>query len=405
MTETTSKKAANLMAEKAYITGEVLKWARKTANISIEDAAKRVKVSPERLLAWENSSDYPTISQGKTLSKLYRRAFSIFFLPEAPLDFLPLQDFRRPGAKELDTASIFLIREIQEKQEWLRDYFEESGELELDFVGKFSLKDQPEIVANDMLSTLGILPGEYDKEPLQVWIEKAESVGIFISRTSYIHSKMIIDQEVLQGFAIADQYAPFIFVNSRDWKAAQLFTLVHELAHIWIAKSGISNEVEEGLAGKVRTKAHPVEVFCNRIAANALMPEQVMKNINQNLWQSETSIYKLAQQLGVSSLSLLIRAVHRQSINFSEYEVLKHKAEQAYHLFVQKERHKKLLQAAKKGGGPSVYRLRLNRNGKEFTKVVLDSYRSGAISPSVASGLLSTSSNKFVKFEKLLVNV
>ena len=100
------------MSEKAFITSEILKWARETARISIEDAAKKVSVSPERLLTWENGNDYPTIRQAKILAKSYRRPLSLFFLPEIPKDFQPLQDFRRNDSKKLDTASLFIIRDI-----------------------------------------------------------------------------------------------------------------------------------------------------------------------------------------------------------------------------------------------------------------------------------------------------
>ena len=94
------------MADKAFITSEILKWARESARISVEDAAKKVLVSPERYLTWENGNDFPTIRQAQILAKSFRRPFSLFFLTEIPKDFQPLQDYRRDDSKKLDTASL-----------------------------------------------------------------------------------------------------------------------------------------------------------------------------------------------------------------------------------------------------------------------------------------------------------
>src|SRR5690554_7492809 len=139
------------MADKAFITSEILKWARESANISVEDAAKKVSVSPERYLTWENGIDFPTIRQAQILAKSFRRPFSLFFLPEIPKDFQPLQDYRRDDAQKLDTASLFIIRDVQEKQNWISELYEEIGEDKLPFVGKYSINDNPEIVAKDIL--------------------------------------------------------------------------------------------------------------------------------------------------------------------------------------------------------------------------------------------------------------
>src|SRR5690606_41800124 len=106
------------MAEIAYITPKVLKWARTTAKISLEDAAKKLKISEERLAAWEDpdSKDRPTIRQAEILARAYRRPFALLFLPDIPRDFQPLHDFRRTGSKELTTSADFLIREVRQKQ-------------------------------------------------------------------------------------------------------------------------------------------------------------------------------------------------------------------------------------------------------------------------------------------------
>src|SRR5690554_912511 len=248
------------MADKAYITPNVLKWARESARMTEETAAAKVSVKVDRLKEWEAGTSQPTIKQAQTLAKAYKRPFALFFLPEIPRDFQPLQDFRKSGSKSLTTSSIFIIREIQQKQAWISDVYSENQEEKLDFVGRFSIEDDPQSVAKDILDTLKINPALYKTDnPIKEWIDAAESNGIFVSRTSFIHSRLKLDSEELQGFAIADAHAPFVFVNSDDWNAPQLFTLVHELAHVWIAESGISNEIEPQLRNK--HKSHPVELF------------------------------------------------------------------------------------------------------------------------------------------------
>ncbi len=230
------------MADKAYITPNVLKWARETAKMSVETAASKVAVSADKLKEWEEGISQPTIKQAQVLAKAYRRPFALLFLPNVPRDFMPLQDFRKKGSKSLSTASVFIIREIQQKQAWISNINEENRDAKRPFVGKYSIKDSSARVANDILNTLKIDPPNYKSDNIiKEWISAAEQIGIYVSRTSFIHSRLTLDSEEIQGFAIADSYAPFVFVNSDDWNAPQLFTLVHELAHIWIAETGISN--------------------------------------------------------------------------------------------------------------------------------------------------------------------
>jgi Zn-dependent peptidase ImmA (M78 family) len=393
------------MAEKAYITPNVLKWARESARMTEETAAAKLpKLTVEKLKEWENGISQPTIRQAQILAKAYKRPFALFFLPEVPRDFQPLQDFRKSGSKELTTSSIFIIREIQQKQAWISEVYSENNEEKLPFVGKFSVKSNPKDVANDILVTLSINPAKYKTDnPIREWINAAESNGIFVSRTSFIHSKMKLDSDELQGFAIADHFAPFVFVNSDDWNAPQLFTLVHELAHIWIAATGISNEIEPEISN--RDKFNPIELFCNEVAANALIPGEIMLSIDSSVFKNSQDIFKTAKNLGVSSFAFLVRALNLQLVSDTEYKVLKRQAVIEYQIFLKKEAEKKAaikLKQKEKPGGPNPYLLRLNKNSRLFTQVVLDALRSGFVQPTQASFLLGTPSNNFHKLEAQL---
>src|ERR1051325_2111964 len=140
------------MADKAYITPKVLKWARESARMPLETAALKVPVDPDKLTEWEEGLSQPTIRQAEILAKAYRRPFALFFLPEIPRDFQPLQDFRRNTSKPLSTGSIFIIREIQQKQNWISFLNRENNEEPLSFIGNFSIASSPREVAKDILT-------------------------------------------------------------------------------------------------------------------------------------------------------------------------------------------------------------------------------------------------------------
>ncbi|MBU0560540.1 MAG: ImmA/IrrE family metallo-endopeptidase [Bacteroidetes bacterium] len=387
------------MADKAYITAKVFKWARESAKMTEEIAAYKIAVSVDKLRDWETGESFPTIRQAQNLAKAYKRPFALFFLPDIPNDFQPLQDFRKTGSKELSTSSVFIIREIQQKQAWISEINEDNNENTAPFVGRFSLKDNPIKVAQDILDTLNINPLNYKTNyPILEWIDKAESNGVFISRTSFIHSRLKLDSSEIQGFAIADNYAPFVFINSDDWNAPQLFTLVHELAHIWIAETGISNDLEPSI--KNAEDYNPVELFCNEVAANSLMPKEYIESLDKKAFVNAKEVFKNAKLIGVSSFALLVRALNLNLLSLNSYKKLKIETDHEYNEFLKREAEKKARQKEKKkSGGPNYFLLQLNRNSRLFTQTVLDAFRGGYIEPTQASNLLNVKVNKFPKLE------
>lgn len=389
------------MADKAYITPKLLKWARETAKVSEENAASKVNVTAEKITEWESGLSQPTIRQAQILAKAYRRPFAIFFLDEIPKDFFPLQDFRKDRSKELSTASIFIIREIQQKQTWISNVLKENNEEPLAFVGKFNLQSDPNVVAKDILQTLNIDPTNYQNDnPMKTWIESSEKNGIFISRSSFIHSRMKLDSDEIQGFAIADRFAPFVFINTENWDSAQLFTLVHELAHIWIAQTGISNGIEQ--IENFSQDVNSIEIFCNKVAAAALIPMEYLSHYSIHEFSDTRELFNISKSLGVSSISVLYRAKNLHLIPHSQFTTLRQKAEIEYFQLLKRLQEKKIEQKLKqkeKPGGPNPYLLRLNKNSKLFTQVVLDFVRSGFVQPSQASFLLGTPATSLNKLE------
>ena len=390
------------MADKADITPKVLRWARESARIAEDEAAAKVHVPVERLREWESGISQPTIRQAQDLAKAYKRPFALLFLSDIPNDFQPLRDFRRKGSQPLGTASFFIIRDIQHKQAWISSVNQEDGTPKASFIGRFSINDNPVAVANDILASFGTNPAGYTSaSPIREWIDRAETNGIFVSRTSFIHSRLKLDSDEIQGFAIADPHAPFVFVNSDDWDAPQLFTLVHEIAHLWIAATGISNEIEPGNVDRENTQ--PVELFCNEVAGNALMPFDLMQNLPSNTFDSVERVFPQARNLGVSNFALLVRALNLRLISFDQYRQLKAAADRAFYAFLRKEEERKAKQKDKENkGGPNYYLLQVNRNSRLFTQTVLDAFRGGAIEPTQASNLLNVQVTRFAKLEEQL---
>ena len=143
---------------------------------------------------------------------------------------------------------------------------------------------------------------------------------------------------------------------------------------------------------------HPIELFCNEVAANALMPTDIIRSIAPAEFHSSREVFKIAKTLGVSSYALLYRALNLNIISQENYKKIKKTADTEFSIFLKKEETKKLKQKENKGG-PDYYLLQLNKNSRLFTQVVLDAFRSGWLEATIASNLLNTKVNNFRKLE------
>lgn len=392
------------MSVKALITPKVLKWARETSKISIEDAAKKVPCPVNTLKEWESGNLQPTFKQAEKLAETYKRPLAVLFLPDIPSDFQVLQDFRKRDSAEISTALIFMIREIQQKQNWLKTFLVENDHPKLDFVGKFTLDDSPETVASFIRNVLEIDSIDLGFEnPFKEWIKRVEAKRIFVSMSSNFHSRLKISSDDYKGFAISDSFAPFVFINSDEWESVQLFTLVHELAHLFINVSGISNDINIDFRESNISEYNPVEVFCNKVAASALMPSDIFKAVweKQNP-SSHNDLINVAKIFGVSTLSVLYRAHNVGFINHPTFESWKVIMDKEYTEFNTNYLENVLKKREGKKGGPNYYLLLSKRNGIEFSRVVLDSFRSGSIRGVELSNLLNLKVNKIPNYENFI---
>ena len=386
------------MAKKANINPEILKWARKSARMTLDKAAKTISKTckPERIREWESpdGDDRPSVKQVEKLARLYRRPKEIFSLPFIPRDFPPLKDFRKEKGDGYDTGLIFMMREIQEKQEWLSGFLSRSRQKKIDFAGRYNIKHDPLVVAADIRKTLGIQQQPASVKPLKYWIERAEAKRIFVCLSSNYHTRLKLDSDVFRGFVIADKFAPFIFINSDDWDQGQLVTLVHALVHIFIGVSGVFADTygsphKEGI--------HPVEKFCNEVTAPALMPEKEMSAFIPGSKAEFKHIAKAARRLGLSNETILNRVMNLKLIEEDKGKSFRKEASDLWKEFLLKESQKK-----KPSGGPNYYVMALRRSSKAYSNIIMDIYKGGKISGADASRLLKVKEANFQKFEKYI---
>ncbi|TAH41904.1 MAG: ImmA/IrrE family metallo-endopeptidase [Bacteroidetes bacterium] len=384
-----------VMAKKVKVNPEILKWARTSAKVSMEKAARTISKNAkiEKIKEWESSEskDSPTESQLKKLARLYRRPVDIFNLPFIPREYPKLKDFRK-DKDDLGTAVVFIMREIQEKQEWLHNFYAKNRSGKLPFVGRYNIKADPELVARDIRKTLGINISLNKIKPLKYWIEKTESKRIFVTLSSNYHTRLKLNSDEFKGFAIADPFAPFIFINSEDWDHGQLFSLVHMLAHIWIGVSGISNDT--GITASA-SDLHPVERFCNAVAFHVLLPKEDLQLFIPEKGEIQFKhIAKMGRKLGLGQRTIVIQASRHGLLQENQVKDFLKNSDEFWKEFLAKEARK-----PKSSGGPNYYIMQLRRNSKGFSSVVIDTYKKGKLSGADAGRLLNMREANIGKFE------
>ena len=285
----------------------MLRWARERAGLGSAALQKRFP----KLEVWEQGELQPTLKQLESFAKATRTPLGFLFLDTPPEEPLPIPDFRTMGAARLGRPSPDLLDTIylcQQRQEWYRDYAHIHGERPLSFVGKVATGDDVIRIAAEMRHAIGFDLRERHELPtwteaLRRFIDQVEDVGILVMVSGVVGSnnKRKLDPDEFRGFALADELAPLIFINGTDSKAAQMFTLAHELAHIWLGKSGISDPQAAVFPDE------ETEHWCNDVAAELLAP---LASIRQAYRQDEallSEMQRLARLFKVSTLVILRR--------------------------------------------------------------------------------------------------
>ena len=251
---------------------EMLSWACKRAGYDVEHFAKSIP----QLTSWIQQEKQPTLNQLEKLARVTHTPFGYLFLTEPPDEPLPVPDYRAVSGASLYRPSPNLLATIytmQRRQEWLRESLVKDGMQPLDFVASARLADEPEAVGHEMRNALGLCDGWAAK--VRTWQSAVgelrqliEGLGVMAVINGVVgnnpHRKLSV--EGFRGFALTDLYAPLIFVNGADAKSAQMFTLVHELAHIWLGKGGLSG------FDNMQPDGADVEVWCCQAASEFLIP-------------------------------------------------------------------------------------------------------------------------------------
>lgn len=345
---------------------ELLTWARERAGLESLALAGRFP----KLSEWEAGERQPTLRQLEDFARAVHVAVGLLFLPAPPDEPLPIPDFRTVGDRELKRPSPNLLDTIylcQQRQDWFRDYARIHSLPALDFIGTAKVQNSPLEVAEAMRQTLELNIAQRQRLPtwtdaLRQLISKMEDAGVLVMASGVVgsNSHRKLDVEEFRGFALADDLAPLVFINGADSKAAQMFTLAHELAHLWLGESGISDPE----AGRV---AEPgIERWCNAVAAEFLMPLAMLQQDYQAGVPIADEIQRLARSFKVSTLVALRRLY---DAGFIDEPTLW----QSYREELAR------IRALDRGGsdGGDFYRTLGARTGKRFARAVLSSTLEG----------------------------
>lgn len=375
----------------------ILKWARTTAGLSLTDAAKGIqlnsahgKTGAERLAELEVGEIQPTRTQLKRMAKKYNRPVITFYLKEPPARSDRGEDFRtlsQPIDDILDANLDTLIRKVKASQEIVRDLLEDEEAEPLGFIGSARIEQKPEIVAQNIIATIDFDVKKFRayrliSEAFAYLREKVQDAGIFVILAQNLGSHHTnIPVEIFRGFVIADDIAPFVIINDADAESARSFTLLHELAHLWLGTTGIS--------GDIRTQSdNVIEKFCNQVAASILLAQeeiQELKNIQTTIFDETVKmISKFADERNISRSMVAYKLLLDNQITNEFWQRLSSKFHSDWRDSLQKRKDKK----GRTAGGPSYYVVRRSKLGRELTNLASRALNSGSLTPSKASIVL-----------------
>lgn len=376
---------------KVAVKPDLIRWARKRSGAKTGDLAQRFP----KYEAWERGESQPTLRQLEDFSKKTFTPLGYFFLSEPPEDKLPIPDFRTVRDEPMRRPSPNLLESIymmKRRQDWMREYLDEEGGAPLPYVGSARLQDRPDEVAFNIRNVLGMvtdwagLQGTW-ADALREFRRMIESAGILVVINGIVgnNTNRKLDTDEFRGFVLSDPLAPLIFVNGVDAKAAQMFTLAHELAHLWLGQGGVFNFEQ------LQPIDNEVEKFCNAVAAEVLIPAAVMREAWLNASQTHDPYQILAQRFKVSPLVAARRALDLGCIRRREFFAF-------YEAYQRDERRKK---AARPGGG-DFYATQETRVGRRFGEAVVRAAQGGRLLYREAYQLTGLYGHTFDRFAKEL---
>jgi Zn-dependent peptidase ImmA (M78 family) len=365
-------------------------WARETAGFDLSTAAEKLDVDEEKLGAWETGDDQPSIPQLRKVAELYKRPLAVLYLPEPPLTFQPMHDFRRLpdlGLRRFSPELTFEIRSAQQRRELALELFEDADEKPHIFSLTASIKENPEIVGSFIRKALKVdyQLQAYWRDPrvaFLAWRSKIEDIGALVFQASHIES------DEASGFAIWADALPVMVVNRKDAYPRRVFSLLHELVHLMLRQSGVSDLESDGPRPQEDER---IEAFCNHVAAATLVPQDLLlaeplvvaRGVGRHEW-SDAEVRSLATIYSVSRETIVRRLLTFQRASEDFYG--RKRRQYAVEYQQQRQREKE-----KNEGKPiprNMPRETVADFGRPFVRRVIENYHQDRISLSEVSGYL-----------------
>ena len=380
------------------VSPQVLRWARETAGLSREEAVSKLGLGDargiaavKRLQALEEGRETPSRPMLTKMAKQYRRPLVVFYMSAPPPRERRGQDCRSTPSSErsrMDEALLdALFRRVRARMAIIRSAMEEQDDAEaLAFVGSRSMADGVHSVLASIRETLGMQLANFRKastaeKAFQVLRARAEAAGVFVLLEGNLGSHHTnLDESVFRGFALADPVAPFAIVNSNDHRSAWAFTLLHELAHIWLGQTAVSGGVPE----------LSIERFCNDVASEYLLPQDDLSEIRLPRTRATSAIADIvgafARRRNVSASMVAYRLYRTDMLSYADWRTLSRHYED-------KSASRRDAELGKTQGGPDYYVLRRHRLGTRMLEVVSPLVASGDLTTTKAGRLLAVGAN------------
>lgn len=364
----------------------LMRWARETAGLTPERAAKKIGVKLARLAEWEDGTLRPTVAQLRKAAQVYKRPLAVFFLPAPPAQPTPLHDFRRLPAGAPTALSPELLLEMRRARrrravalELLSEFDRPVPELPL----RATLDDDPEETATRARTWLGVSLDEQarwtgDYDPLNAWLTVFEARGILVFQTGEV------PLEEMRGFSLNERRLPVIVLNAKDAPRGRVFTLMHEFTHLLLSQGGVCDPLR--VRRHARTPDERVEVFCNRVAGAILVPSDALlghplvAHVRRPREWGDGTLQRLADQFAVSREVILRRLLILGRTTYSFYESKREEYLAQYRV--------RAAQAREREGFAPLFRVVVRDNGREYTRLVLEAFDRERITPADVSDYL-----------------
>jgi Zn-dependent peptidase ImmA (M78 family) len=308
--------AADSVTTYVDVSPKLLRWAVDRSGVPLEEFQPTVA-------AWLAGEKKPTHNQLESFARRAMVPVGYLYLPQPPNEELPLPDYRThtdEGVRRPTPNLIETIFEMQRRQDWMREYLLDEGHKDLPFVGSAEIGENIAPLARRMRDTLGLsddwAEGQANwEEALRFLRDQIEDAGILIFINGVVgnSTRRKLDPDEFQGFVLVDRVAPLIFVNGADYKVAQMFTIAHELAHVWVGQSALFDLMATNPAD------YDVEKYCNAVAAEFLVPADKLTKAWRTTPSGDAAFTSLAKRFKVSPIVVARRAKDVKMITPDEF--------------------------------------------------------------------------------------